>query len=221
MAIWSLIPAIAGMASQAAGAEAGAAATVEGAKTQAEIQQMGTDFQREMLEKELEMTAADRAMGYAALPGIQRYVYGRQAPEGGLSRFRGELMGEALSDLRPEVQEAVRQRASAGEEEQAYGRLLDMARIGQGQAASAGQAYGGYSNALANLLMQTGARGGEALRQAAETRQGISTGIAGTLGDIPAYMKQQRYIQQQRQLGQGTAPSQYDPYGIGYGTALS
>lgn len=195
MAFWALIPALAGMASQAAGAEAGAAATVEGAKTQAAISQLGQDYQKRLLDKELAMTEQDRALGYAALPAFQKYLYEREAPGGGLTEMRGQLMGEALSDLRPEVQRTVRDRAMAGEQESAYGRLLDMIRVGQGEAASAGQAYGGQSAALSNLLMQRGARGSEALRSAAEQRQGMSRGIATALGDIPAYAQQQRYLQ--------------------------
>ena len=194
-----LILALAGMATQQAGKEQAASSTVGGAKTQADISRLGLNAQELLLAQQLGLTEADRAAGYSALPGLTDYVYNRKAPVGGLSQFRGELMQNALSKLRPEVRDSITKRAAAGEEEAGYGRLLDLARIGQGESASAGQAYGGYSNALSNVLMQGAQNRGGALQQAANTRQGIASDTAGTLGQIPAYMKQRQYSQGVRQ----------------------
>lgn len=162
-------PVIAGMvASMAGGAAGGAAANAaskEGAQSAYDAAMQDIKLQKWLEKQNTERLKPFYEQGINALPEMEARRMGTwdlmsspyasqrgdmlQNAMAGQASLRGNEVGgygydQTLRDLR------------SSEEDLGYDRALDRVRIGQGNAAQAGQEYGRFANALSGALQQSG-----------------------------------------------------------------
>lgn len=200
--IWALIPAIAGMASQAAGGAQAAAATVEGAQTQADIEAMNREFQEELFNKELERNRPRYEAGLEkGLPQFKNILKTGRVDLEKMPAYRAQRkMGEnALSRFgadSPFARNRLSERLGVAENEATKARLNDLLQLSLGASGSAGQGAANFANAASTGYANIGNVLAGGNQQAAQQRQSTYGNLAGQIGSIPAYISQRNYLNQ-------------------------
>lgn len=192
MGFWAMIPAIAGMAGQAAGGRQQRAATIEGAETQAEIERMNRDYQRELFEKEQARQKPYYEMGLQnALPMVDKYLQQGQVSQEQMPLYRMQkdagLNALAEQNVGGYGRERFMEGLNATEQDATYNRLMDALKFGLGASSAAGAGASNFAGSYMNSL----ARGNRALSagesRAASQRQSMYSNLAGQASSIPAY----------------------------------
>lgn len=211
--IWALIPAIAGMASQAAGSAQAQASTIEAAKSQAYAADLAQKFQKEMLNKELKKLKPYSDVGLKrGLPFMQQILEQGDLSAGTGMAGTGKPGELTLSDMpfyrmqRGAGLQALEEAGFGGsdyvrnqylgdlgtaENAATRARLQDLLSIGLGASGSAGQGAQSYAtqtgqrmSSLANILSSA-----QSQRSLIE-QQGINR-LGGQISSIPSYLYQQ------------------------------
>lgn len=214
----ALIGMAGGMASQAAGGAQNAAATKEGAQTQAAIEAMNRQFQKEVWDAEMGRRKPYYDAGLRNLPQLMAASQYRNDPTQsaayraqygfGENALRGAGLGDSAT-LR-----YLSQGGGDAEREASYNRLLDLERIGLGASESAGSGAQNYANAVSNSLMTAGNAMGQGYAGAAAKREGAYQNALGQASSIPAYYAQLNYTQQNAGGGYRNGGGYYNGYRV-------
>jgi hypothetical protein len=202
--MWPLIAAGAGMLAQGIGGNQAAESTVTGARTQADIERMNRDFQRQLFDAEMERLQPRYQAGtQRGLPLLGQYLsQGRvdqsQMPLYQMQRGRGlqGLQDEGMDN--PFTRSYFTEGLDAAENEAGYSRLGDLLQIALGASGSAGAGAQNFASGLSTSFMNQGnalsrgQAGGDAIRGS------MYGNLAGQASGIPAYLSQSNYLRNQR-----------------------
>jgi hypothetical protein len=221
-------PVIAGMvASMAGGAAGGAAAnsaSKEGANAAYDSAMQNIQLQRWLEKQNTARLKPFYEQGINALPEMESRRMGTyDIMSSPYASQRQDMMTNALSD-----QASLRGREIGGfgydqslrdlrssEEGLGYDRALDRVRIGQGNAAQAGQQYGRFANALSSALQQSGNIQGQLRQQTANQNQQTMGNSIYTAAGYPAAAT--LYNARQNMMAQPMSdPSSYPSMNGGY-----
>lgn len=210
-------PAIAGMigslAGGAAGSYAGQQATVDSAQAQLANTRSNIAFQKWLSDQEQARYKPFTDQGISALPELEQRRLGTfDIMASPYASRRGEMLNTGMANqmaLRGGGNNAYGQRNAlqdlrSSEEGLGYERALDRVRIGQGNAANAGQQYGQYANALSRAYQNAGNINSALTNSLASQRSQLYGDVMNTAAGAPASM----YLYNQRKQGQNIARDQ-------------
>jgi hypothetical protein len=186
------IAGVAGMASSAAGAEALASSTVEGAQAQNEIESRNRGYQRKIFDENIDQQSPYYEAGLNAMPMLEQFRSQGGVDLSGNPLYQMEQRaGQEGLDMAGGVRQGGRdyfQNAlNASSQQPAYNRLLDLQQVGMGSAGSAGQGAATMGSALSDSF-QTGANAMmQGTANAGNQRQSLYSNAAGQAGAMPAY----------------------------------
>jgi hypothetical protein len=164
------------------------------ATTEAQAMMRGQDIQREMWEKQLELGAPYRQLGYGVLPQLNQLASGdiSQSPEYQWRLGQGEetinraMAARGLQFSRPAINALAEYTGGLTSEMSAnqFNRLAQLANLGQGATAQAVSGAGQYGTNMANLYGQMGqAQAGGIMNQG-----NIQANMWGNLSAMPMNM---------------------------------
>jgi hypothetical protein len=207
---FGLVTGLLSMGSQVAAGEAGRASTVEGAKSQAAIEEKSRAYALQMFEEDIEQQRPFYEAGQAAGVQYGAAVANRLDPTtSGAYQLQKGLIDEDLKDAPSYVSAGAYSQLGAVEGEKQKSRLMDMQQIGMGSAASAGSAGLNLGTMLANSYGLSGNVMAGGMQSSANQRQS-SFNVAGSqLSGIPAYVE----------AGRNPPPASYS--GPGYQGGMS
>lgn len=183
------------------GSSSQAKAQKRAAAEQNRLTNLGLDLQEELYGQQMEQFQPYLEFGQAAVPGLEQGLQGgydyTATPE---YQFRQELgqnaLRGALGDRYGQVAgETFGRGLNLDENAQAYGRLIDRVKVGQGAAGSAGQSALGYGNALASAYQSQAAANQIANMNAGNIMRDAYGRAGEQLSAIPAFIQQQNYLQ--------------------------
>lgn len=185
--MWWMIPMVASMGFQWAGAMAQTQGMVTGSKSQAKIEKISRDYQTKVFQEGYKKQLPFMQAGKEAIPLYQKAL-GGEAEETGIGAMGRGLVEQETSSMSDYVKGLASKRLEAAAPEKTKGRLMDIMQIGLGQSGSAGQSA---INLGANLA-RSQQTGGAALAQATMAqnigRQNMYMGAVEQLSGLPAYM---------------------------------
>jgi hypothetical protein len=129
-----------------------------------------------------------------------------------------------MSQFDPSVLDYARGEMGTGldmsEQDNAYSRIIDRIKIGQGQAASSGQGAQQYGTALANAYQRAGNTNALANMQGANNRQGMVNYGLSQASQVPSFIAQQNYLQGLNAGPTNPYITQQNPLGLTPGQGL-
>lgn len=188
MAFWAAIPMIASMGAQALGGEQARESTIEGARTQAEIERLKRDYAQRTFEEDIERQKPFYEAGKQAGVLYPDAIVNKLDPTvTGAYQLQKRLIEPELEGAPEYVKESAMQQLGAIEQQKQKSRLMDIQQIGLGAAGAAGTAGLNLGNILAQSYGLTGQVSGGAKQSAAEQRQSAWNVAASQLSGLPAY----------------------------------
>jgi hypothetical protein len=220
-------PVIAGMFASMAGGAAGGAAANAASKEAAQADFAATakniELQKWLTDQETKRYQPFMDQGTGALPELESRRMGTwDTMSSPYASQRGSMLGNAMME-----QGQLRGREAGGygmdqslrdlrssEEGLGYDRALDRVRIGQGNAAGAGQQYGQFANALSDAYQQSGNIRGSLMQQRSNQNQQTMGDSINTAAGYPAasYLANQRQNSMAQPSDPTTYPSAYGGY---------
>lgn len=190
----SLIAVGGGAVIQGAGAETARATTLEGAKTQADIERQSREAQTRQFEKQIERQQPLLDVGNLALPQFIEALSNRGDASGlPATQIQSDLISQFLGDQAPEfVKERALGDLGAVEAERNKGRLADLVSSALGGAmTSAGQRVD-LGSTVGRSIAQEGNILGQGLQQSAIQRANTQNQAVQGLAGLPAYYAAQK-----------------------------
>jgi hypothetical protein len=191
---------IAGLAMSQRGQQQAMASTVEGARTQANIEAMNREYSQKVFDEEIEQQKPFYDAGVKAGVKYDDAITNKLDPKKtGTYQLQRELIDPDLAGQPEYVWEGAHERLGAMEAEKQKGRLMDLQQIGLGAAGSAGTAGVNLGNVLAQSYGLTGNVMAKATQSAAEQKQSMWNVTASQLSGLPSYFSASRPLKTEEQ----------------------
>lgn len=188
MSLWALLPMVLSVGTQVLGGKTATDAAVEGAESQASMEQANREFQHKTFNEMIEKQKPFIEAGREAVPLYAEAVRGRGEPmTGGLAQMQKRLLEEDTGSMTGHIRKITQQRLEAEEGERYKGRLMDMQKIGLGSSASAGQSAVNLGGALAGSYAREGNIMAQSRVSEAIGKQNLWLETAQSLSGLPSF----------------------------------
>ena len=188
-----------GMLSSALGGKSESDSALSAAQNNAYIQDLNTKFQTDLFNEQQKLSQPYLNFGYQGVEGLgqgRNYDF-RATPEYAYRQGLGNQAISGMQGISPDVaafaQRQYGQNLDTQEQDNAYSRLIDRVKVGQGQAGQAGGQAMNYGAALANAYQNAGNMNLAAQRQSSQGMQNTINQGLGQASGIPSYIAYQNY----------------------------